>query len=429
MLSVTREDKLIPPLGGRGLCPLAAPQEERMELLRLANSLPSVDISTRAFGDLVMLGIGGFTPLDGFMNRADWHSVCENMTLADGTFWPMPVVLDVSDSEADAAGDRTMLTHKGEVVGVLDVTEKWRMSDADLWFECERIFRGSGVDSQDFSRTAPERHPGVKHVLGRKNAYLGGRLTVLTERPYSSLSDEFMLSPSELRILAEARGWREIVCLQLRNPPHRSHEYLARIGLEVHDALVIHTPMGALKPGDLPVDVRLRCIRALIDNYLPSERAIVAGYPLDMRYAGPREALLHAAFRQNYGIGAQIVGRDHAGVADFYAPFEAQEIFNRLPRHTNSGKNLLTRPIRIKWPFYCRKCDSMASLNTCPHSMSDRVLHSGSVLRKCFSEKIDPPEGFIRQEVFDILREHYEHAPITDQIAIYGAADGSSMRR
>jgi sulfate adenylyltransferase len=252
-------------------------------------------------------------------------------------------------------------------------------------------------------------------------------LTVLDPGLRDDLPDDFMLGPAEFRRLAGERGWREITCLQLRNPPHRSHEYLARIGLETADALLIHTPMGELKAGDLPAAVRLRCIRALLDNYLPAGRVVLAGYPLDMRYAGPREALLHAAFRQNYGIGAQIVGRDHAGVADFYAPFEAQEIFERLPVQADPAKNLLTRPVKIRWPFYCKKCGSMASLNTCPHGGAERVFHSGSLLRKCFAENTPPPPDFIRPEVFDILAEHYRRTPVGETISLSGAADGSGL--
>lgn len=423
-------DELVPPLGGRGLLPLLAPAARRDELAAAAATWPRVDISDRAKGDLAMLGNGGFTPLSGFMNRAEWHSVCAGLTLTDGVFWPMPVLLDVNaDAAAESArAGRALLVHSSRPAALLEEVEAWEMDDADLRFECESIYRGAGRDSDNFWGIAPERHPGVKHVLARKSHYLAGRITVLADDPHPELPPGFIITPAELRQMARNKGWREITALQLRNPPHRSHEYLARIGLETADAVLIHTPTGALKAGDLPTDIRLRCIRALIDNYLPAERTLLAGYPLDMRYAGPREALLHAAFRQNYGVGTQIVGRDHAGVGDFYAPFEAQEIFSRLPINPDPLKNLLTRPLKIKWPFYCRRCDSMASLNTCPHGSEDRVFHSGSLLRKCFAENLTPPEGFIRREVFDILAEHYRSAPPAERIVLYGAADGSGLR-
>lgn len=425
-------DGLIPPHGGCGLRLLQAPENELAGLLAASADWPKIEISGRAHGDLIMLGIGGFTPISGFMSREDWRSVCESMTLADGTFWPLPVVLDIDDTAdntaVDFAGKNIVLAREGRPVGLMRVEQVWRMDDEDVRFECEAVFKGQGPDSDDFSSLGPERHPGVQHVLSRKRVYLAGPVTVLDVDSHPGLPTGFMLTPAELRAMAAARGWKEIVCLQLRNPPHRSHEYLARIGLEVSDALLIHTPMGALKPGDLPTDVRLQAIRALIDNYLPADRVVLAGYPLDMRYAGPREALLHAVFRQNYGVSTQIVGRDHAGVADFYAPFESQEIFSRIPRDPNPGKNLLTRALKIKWPFYCRKCDSMASLNTCPHSKEDRVFHSGSLLRKSFAENTIPPKGFIRREVFDILAKHYREMSSQEKIILYGAADGGSLR-
>lgn len=422
------DEDLIPAHGGQGLRPLLAEEKERAGLLAKAEDLPGVEISSRARGDLIMLGLGGFTPLSGFMTREDWKSVCANMTLSDGTFWPLPVVLDVDDSAAGLAGKEIALVHNGKTVALMRVEQAWRMDADDAWFECEAIFKGQGPDSENFPVTGPERHPGVKHVLARKQTYLAGPVTVLEDDPHPDLPAGFMLAPAELRAKAAANGWKDIVCLQLRNPPHRSHEYLARIGLETSDALLVHTPMGALKPGDLPTDVRLAAIRALVDNYLPAERVILAGYPLDMRYAGPREALLHAVFRQNYGISTQIVGRDHAGVADFYAPFEAQEIFSRIPHNPDPGKRLLTRALKIKWPFYCRKCDSMASLNTCPHTQADRVFHSGSLLRKSFTENTIPPEGFIRREVFDVLAKHYREVTTKEEIILYGAADGKSLK-
>lgn len=423
------EDGLIPPLGGRGLLPRMAAPGERDALLRQAADLPRVELSGRAYGDLVMLGIGGFTPLRGFMSKEDWRSVCENITLADGTFWPMPIVLDVREEEIQPEGTTVALTHGGRVAGTMLVEEVWTLDDDETWFECETIFKGKGKDSENFATRGPERHSGVRAVLDRRRQYLAGSVTVLRDDYVDPAYRHFMLTPADLRAKAKAEGWKEITAMQLRNPPHRSHEYLVRIGLETADAVLIHAPMGALKAGDLPLDIRLQCIQTLIDNYLPADRTVLAGYPLDMRYAGPREALFHAIFRQNYGVTRQIVGRDHAGVGDFYLPFESQEIFARLPRHRDPVKNLLTRPLTIRWPFYCRKCDGMASLNTCPHSMEDRVFYSGSLLRKSFSEGTIPPEGFIRREVFDILARHYREMPLNEKVQLYGAADGTSLNK
>lgn len=423
----TADNEIVPPLGGTGLRPLLVTGEEGEALTARAGLLPRVEISRRAYGDLVMLGIGGFTPLSGFMGRADWFSVCGRMTIASGVFWPMPVLLDVPPDVPAKEGEDVLLTFRGETAGVMRIEEIWEMNDGDLWYECETIYKGQGKDSDDFRRSGPERHPGVRHVLERHRRYLGGTVAVLPRPRRADPHADLMLSPAGLRRLAAERGWTNVACFQLRNPPHRSHEYLIRIGLEVSDAVLIHTPLGELKSGDFSADVRLRAIRALIDNYLPRDRTILAGYPLDMRYAGPREALFHAAFRQNYGIGVQIVGRDHAGVADFYAPFEAQDIFSRIPASRDPVNNLQTRPLRMKWPFYCKKCDSMASLNTCPHEMSDRVFHSGSLLRKCLAESLPLPEGFVRREVFEVLSEHVSENVFFGNIPIYGAADGSSL--
>lgn len=409
---------LPPAHGGKGLLPLLAQVED------LAN-LPRVAISDRGYGDLLMLGMGGFTPLDGFMTRNDWLSVCRDFQLADGTFWPMPVLLDVAADAVPHGAERVVLVHGGCPVGVLTVREVWSMSEADLRLEAESIYCGHGKDSADFWTTGPERHPGVRHVFSRQRTFLGGKLDVLVRD--ERFSPDFLLSPADFRAMAAERGWKNIISLQLRNPPHRSHEYLARIGLELGDALLIHTPVGSLKEGDLPADVRLACIRAMVDNYLPRERVVVAGYPLDMRYAGPREALLHATFRQNYGISFQIVGRDHAGVADFYEPFESQDIFDKIPVSGLPEKDLQTRPLRIMWPFFCKKCDCMATLKTCPHGPADRVLHSGSLLRKCLAEHRRPPDGLLRDEVYQILQEAYQHSTAGTGGRLYGAASGATM--
>ncbi|MEG2140874.1 MAG: sulfate adenylyltransferase [Bilophila sp.] len=412
---------LLPAHGGSGLRPLFV-ENLAQDTLR---NLPRVPISERGYGDLLMLGMGGFTPLTGFMTRDEWHSVCDGFQLPDGTFWPMPVLLDVDADSVPSAAERVVLTYNERSVGVLTVREVWHMSEADIRLEAERIYRGHGKDSQEFWATAPARHPGVQHIFSRKRTFLGGKLDVLVRD--ERFSPDFLLSPADFRSMADARGWKNIISLQLRNPPHRSHEYLARIGLELGDALLIHTPVGALKEGDLPADIRLACIRAMVDNYLPRDRVVVAGYPLDMRYAGPREALLHATFRQNYGVSCQIVGRDHAGVADFYEPFESQTIFDTIPVSDQPTKDLLTRPLCVMWPFFCKKCGCMATLKTCPHTPEDRVLHSGSLLRKCLTEGSSPPEGLLRPEVTAILQDYYQNHTATMVAPLYGAASGATM--
>jgi sulfate adenylyltransferase len=209
---------------------------------------------------------------------------------------------------------------------------------------------------------------------------------------------------------------------------HRSHEYLAKIAVEVCDGVVIHSLVGTLKAGDIPAEERIECIKVLVDNYFVADHVIQAGYPLNMRYGGPREALLQATFRQNYGINKLIVGRDHAGVGDFYTLFEAQEIFDKRPMPTDAGKRLLTEPLKIDWTFYCKKCDGMASLRTCPHGKEDRVILSGTKLRKMLSEGETVPDHFGRDEVLAVLRKYYEGLTEKVEVKIQGFADGSRMK-
>jgi sulfate adenylyltransferase len=231
------------------------------------------------------------------------------------------------------------------------------------------------------------------------------------------------MRPAESRKIFAERGWSEVAALQLRNPMHRSHEYLCKIAVEVCDGVFIHSLVGNLKPGDIPADVRVKCIDVLVKKYFVEDKVLQGGYPLDMRYAGPREALLHATFRQNYGCSRMIIGRDHAGVGDFYGMFEAQTIFDKIPKPAG-GKGLLCTPLKIDWTFYCTKCDGMASLRTCPHGKEDRVLLSGTALRKGLSEGTTIPDHFGREEVLDILREYYAGLENKVEIKLHGAATG-----
>jgi sulfate adenylyltransferase len=232
------------------------------------------------------------------------------------------------------------------------------------------------------------------------------------------------MRPEESRKIFEDKGWTEIAALQLRNPMHRSHEYLCKIAVEICDGVYIHSLVGNLKPGDIPADVRVKCIDVLVKNYFVESNVVQGGYPLDMRYAGPREGLLHATFRQNYGCSRMIIGRDHAGVGDFYGMFEAQTIFDKIPTSDDPGKMLLCKPLKIDWTFYCYKCDGMASLRTCSHDKEERVLLSGTMLRKLLSEGGQLPDHFGRDEVVEILREYYEGLTEKVEIKMHGAATG-----
>ncbi|NOQ96076.1 MAG: sulfate adenylyltransferase, partial [Desulfobacterales bacterium] len=395
-----------------------------------AAGLKKIQISAQAKGDLIMMGIGGFSPLEGFMNQADWKGVCEKMLLSDGTFWPVPVMLTASKADADEinVGDEITLEREGEIYATMKVNEKFEMTEEDKKWESELVYKGEGEDSQgDFLKTALEDHPGVQMVMARKPICLAGPVKVLSEGEYPTEYKDIYLRPAQVREMFEEKGWSKIAALQLRNPMHRSHEYLCKIAVEVCDGVIIHSLIGNLKPGDIPASVRVKCIDTLVNGYFVKDNVVQAGYPLDMRYAGPREALLHSTFRQNYGVSRMIIGRDHAGVGDFYGMFEAQDIFDKMPKPDDPGKRLLCEPLKIDWTFYCFKCDGMASMRTCPHGKDDRVILSGTKLRKMLSDGSDIPDHFGRNEVLDILRGYYEGLTEKVEIKMQKAASGEAM--
>lgn len=423
--------KLVAPHGGKGLvCALLEGAELEAEKAKAAG-LKQIEISDRAKGDLIMMGIGGFSPLTGFMTKADWKGVCENFQMADGTFWPVPITLDVTAADAAdiAEGSEIALVRKGEVFATMTVSEKFEMTEADKKWECEKVFMGEGEESVDgkFWEIAPEDHPGVIMVMAQKDVNLAGPVKVLSQGEYPVEYPGVYLTPAETRAMFEERGWANVASLQLRNPMHRSHEYLCKIAVEVCDGVLIHSLIGNLKPGDIPAPVRVKAIDILIENYFVKENVISAGYPLDMRYAGPREGLLHATFRQNYGVNNMLIGRDHAGVGDFYGLFEAQDIFDRIPMTGDAAKDLLCKPMKIDWTFYCHKCDGMASLRTCNHDKDSRVILSGTKLRKALSDGAEIVDHFGRDEVIVHLRAYYEGLTEKVEVKMQGAASGDAM--
>ena len=420
--------KLIEPHGGKGLtCCLLEGAELEQEKKKAAG-LKKITISPREEGDIIMMGIGGFSPLTGFMTKADWNGVCDDFLTADGTFWPIPVTLSADKSDADQIADGeeiALVTADGEIMATMKVTEKFELSAEDKKFECEKIFMGEGTPTaEEFWKIAKDDHPGVQMVMGQKDVNLAGPIKVLSEGEYPTKYPGVYMRPAESRRIFEEKGWSEVAALQLRNPMHRSHEYLCKIAIEVCDGVYIHSLVGNLKPGDIPAEVRVKCIDALVKNYFVEKNVVQGGYPLDMRYAGPREGLLHATFRQNYGCSRMIIGRDHAGVGDFYGMFEAQTIFDKIPTPEAPGKALLCSPLKIDWTFYCYKCDGMASLRTCPHGKEDRVLLSGTMLRKMLSEGKELPDHFGREEVVEILRKYYEGVTEKVEVKLHGAATG-----
>ena len=383
---------LVPPHGSAELKPLLSAAGELERERKRALTLPRLPVSSRERGDIVMLGIGGFTPLDGFMSQADWRGVCDDMQTASGLFWPIPITLSAQPAAAEqvAIGQELALVDpdSGEPLATMRVTEKYRIDKAH---ECVRVFR-----------TTDLAHPGVKMVMDQPEVNLAGPIRVLSQGGFPEKYGDLFMTPAQTRKLFSSLGWSRIAAFQTRNPMHRSHEYLAKVAIEVCDGVLVHSLLGALKPGDIPAEVRTRAIAVLAKNYFVPSTIVQAGYPLDMRYAGPREALLHALFRQNYGCSHLIVGRDHAGVGSYYGPFEAHHIFDEIPEGA-----LETRALKIDVAFWCYKCGGMASGRSCPHDDGDRLQVSGTQFRKSLAEGAEVPPEFSRPEVVEILRAYY----------------------
>jgi sulfate adenylyltransferase len=385
--------KLVPPHGEGSLKPLLLPEAERAEALQRAGRLKQVPLSSREVSDLFMLGMGAYTPLDGFMGEADWRGCCEHMQLDDGLFWPIPITLSCTQDLGDTIdiGEDVALVdgETGEILGILTAEEKYSI---DREFECSHVFR-----------TTDNAHPGVAKVMSQGPVNLGGPVRALSEGHFPESYAGLYFRPAETRAMFLEKGWSNVAAFQTRNPMHRSHEHLAKIAIEICDGLLIHQVLGALKPGDIPAEVRVAAIDALTKNYFVSGTVLQAGYPIEMRYAGPREALLHAVFRQNFGCSHLVVGRDHAGVGDYYGPYDAHHIFDTLPEGS-----LKTQPLKIDITFYCYKCNGMATGKTCPHTPADRLAISGTRLREMFASGESIPPEFSRPEVVAVLREYYD---------------------
>ena len=407
------------------LKPLLLEGEELAEAKKKAETLKKLPMTSRETGDAIMMGIGGFTPLDGFMDYDDWKGSVKDFQMKDGTFWPIPVTFSVTKEDGDSltSHDEVALVDEdsGEIMAILTVEEKYGI---DKEMECKEVFK-----------TTDEEHPGVAKVMAQKEVNISGPIKVLSESFFPTEFAGIYQRPSEARAIFQERGWNTVAALQLRNPMHNSHAYLAKVAIEVTDGVYIHQLLGALKPGDIPADTRVKCIDALVQNYFRPERVVQGGYPLDMRYAGPREALLHALFRQNYGCSHLIVGRDHAGVGDYYGPFDAHRIFDEIP----SG-SLLTQALKMDWTFYCYACGEMASMKTCPHTekavldddgnyvSGDRLLLSGTMLRKMLSENKMVPAEFSKPEVVALLREFYAGLEEKVEVKLHGAATGEAAK-
>ena len=383
---------LVKPHGHSELNPLLVEEAERSDRLARAKTLKPVTMTSRELSDLLMFGMGAYSPLEGFMNEESWRKCCTDYTTDQGLFWPIPITVSVSKDTASSIsiGETVALTDEySTIYGTLKLDEKYTI-DKDL--ECREIYR-----------TLDPKHPGVEKVMAQESVNLAGSVTVLNEGIYPSTYKGLYLKPQETRAIFEKNNWSTVAAFQTRNPMHRSHEHLAKIAIEICDGLLIHQVLGALKPGDIPAEIRVAAIDALVENYFVPGTAIQAGYPIEMRYAGPREALLHALFRQNFGCSHLVVGRDHAGVGDYYGPFDAHHIFDEIPKGS-----LETQPLKIDIAFYSYKCGGMATGRTCPSDESQRLNISGTRLREMLANGEPIPEEFSRPEVIEVLRGHYD---------------------
>jgi len=377
--------KAISPHGGHLICRIAddGPPEA---LVGRARRLPRVRLNARQQSDLEMIAVGAFSPLEGFMGEADYWNVLHHMRLANWLPWSLPITLAADRDVADGltTGDQVALTREDDVrVGVLELSEKY------------------GYDKRQEARlvygTEDDAHPGVAALYAQGDVLLAGKVTVFgLDQPAAFAA--LRLAPSETRRIFADRGWRRIVGFQTRNPIHRAHEYLQKCALEMADGLLIHPLVGETKRGDIPAEVRMRCYQALLEGYFPRDRVLLAVLPAAMRYAGPREAVFHALVRKNYGCTHFIVGRDHAGVGNYYGTYDAQYIFDEF----EEGELGIT-PLFFDHAFYCRACETMATSKTCPHDEEERVALSGTRVRQMLEQGESPPPEFTRPEIARIL--------------------------
>ena len=385
--------KLVAPHGGGSIKSLLVAKDYREEKLRKAEKMMKVPMSTREVSDVLMLSMGAYTPIEGFMGLSDWRGACEDMKLSNGIFWPIPITLSATKDLANLIneGQEVALVDKsdGQIYGTMVVNEKY---EPDKMRECEQVFRTKDLE-----------HPGIEKVMQQGQFNLGGPVDVISEGALPGQFSDLYVRPNQSRQIFDSHGWSRVAAFQTRNPMHRSHEHLVKIAVEVTDGVFIHQVLGKLKTGDIPASVRTEAIQKMIDHYFRPNTVIQAGYPIEMRYAGPREALFHALIRQNFGCSHLIVGRDHAGVGNYYGPFDAQDIFDDLWDNA-----LLTQPLKIDMTFFCTKCYGMATGKTCPHDDEDRINISGTKQREMLSKGVPIPAEFSRPEVVSVLQNFYQ---------------------